>query len=78
MLVKAQQDISETMGELGFAFVMLTKNEVEEALYEFQRTRATDMKTFAMATAKASRLYRELNSQTVKHLVNICLLYEVL
>lgn len=73
-----QQDISETMGELGFAFVKLTKFEFEEALYECQRTRATDMKTLAMATAKASRFYRNLNLQTVKHLVNICLLYEVL
>lgn len=68
-LVKAQQDIGETMGELGLAFVKLTKFETEEALFDSQRARAADMKNFATATVKASRLYRELNAQTVKHLV---------
>ncbi|XP_021769257.1 sorting nexin 2B-like [Chenopodium quinoa] len=68
MLVKAQQDIGETMGELGLVFVKMTKFEFEEALYECQRTRAADMKNMATAAVKASRLYRELNSQTVKHL----------
>ncbi|KAL9226727.1 hypothetical protein vseg_002505 [Gypsophila vaccaria] len=67
-LVKAQQDMGETMGELGLAFVKLTKFEFDEALYECQRTRAADMKSMATAAVKASRLYRELNSQTVKHL----------
>jgi hypothetical protein len=68
-LVKSQQDIGETMGELGLAFVKLTKFEMEEALFESQRARATDMKNVATAAVKASRLYRELNAQTVKHLV---------
>ncbi|CAM8910315.1 unnamed protein product [Rhodiola kirilowii] len=68
VLVKAQQDIGETMGELGLAFVKLTKFETEEALYESQQVRAGDMKNVATAAVKASRLYRELNSQTVKHL----------
>lgn len=67
-LVKAQQDIGETMGELGLAFVKLTKFETEEALYNSQRVRAADMKNLATASVKASRLYRELNAQTVKHL----------
>ncbi|GAB4827653.1 Sorting nexin 2B, variant 2 [Ancistrocladus abbreviatus] len=67
-LVKAQQDTGETMGELGLAFVKLTKFETEEALYESQKVRATDMKNVATAAVKASRLYRELNAQTVKHL----------
>jgi len=67
-LVKSQQDIGETMGELGLAFVKLTKFEMEEALFESQRARATDMKNVATAAVKASRLYRELNAQTVKHL----------
>nr|GMD02131.1 sorting nexin 2B-like [Ipomoea batatas] len=67
-LVKAQQDIGETMGQLGLAFVKLTKFETEEAIYDSQRTRATDMKNVATASVKASRLYRELNAQTVKHL----------
>ncbi|KAJ0266796.1 Sorting nexin 2A [Hirschfeldia incana] len=70
-LVKAQQDMGETMGELGLAFIKLTKFENEEAVFNFQRTRATDMKNLATAAVKASRFYRELNSQTVKHLVNI-------
>ncbi|KAL6526869.1 hypothetical protein OROGR_015959 [Orobanche gracilis] len=67
-LVKAQQDIGETMGQLGLAFVKLTKFETEEAIYDSQRARAMDMKNVATAAVKASRLYRELNSQTVKHL----------
>ncbi|KAG6600903.1 Sorting nexin 2B, partial [Cucurbita argyrosperma subsp. sororia] len=67
-LVKAQQDIGETMGELGLAFVKLSKFETEEATVESQRVRAADMKNLATVAVKASRLYRELNSQTVKHL----------
>lgn len=58
------------MGELGLAFVKLTKFETEEALYNSQRVRAADMKNLATASVKASRLYRELNAQTVKHLVS--------
>ncbi|GAA0139754.1 scaffold/adaptor protein [Lithospermum erythrorhizon] len=67
-LVKAQQDIGETMGQLGLAFVKLTKFESERADYECQRKLAADMKNVATASVKASRLYRELNTQTVKHL----------
>lgn len=68
-LVKAQQDIGETMGQLGLAFVKLTKFETEEVAQDSQRARAADMKNVATAAVKASRLYRELNAQTVKHLV---------
>ncbi|GMH30542.1 hypothetical protein Nepgr_032385 [Nepenthes gracilis] len=67
-LVKAQQNMGETMGELGLAFVKLTKFETDEAVYECQRARALDMKNVATVAVKASRLYRELNAQTVKHL----------
>ncbi|CAN8301324.1 unnamed protein product [Cochlearia groenlandica] len=67
-LVKAQQDMGETMGELGLTFIKLTKFENEEAVLNAQKTRATDMKNLATAAVKASRCYRELNSQTVKHL----------
>ncbi|EXB25846.1 Sorting nexin 2A [Morus notabilis] len=67
-LVKAQQDIGETMGELGLAFVKLTKFETDEAVFNSQRVRAADMKNVATAAVKSGRLYRELNSQTVKHL----------
>ncbi|CAH2073753.1 unnamed protein product [Thlaspi arvense] len=67
-LVKAQQDMGETMGEMGLAFIKLTKFENEEAVFNSQRARANDMKNLATAAVKASRLYRELNSQTVKHL----------
>ncbi|KAL0436079.1 UNVERIFIED_CONTAM: Sorting nexin 2B [Sesamum radiatum] len=69
-LVKAQQDMGETMGELGLAFIKLTKFENEQAVLNTQRVRAADMKTVAMAAVKASRLYRELNAQTVKHFPN--------
>ncbi|CAL0315776.1 unnamed protein product [Lupinus luteus] len=67
-LVKSQQDMGETMGELGLAFVKLTKFETEEAIFEAQRIRATDTRNVATAAVKASRLYRELNTQTIKHL----------
>ena len=58
------------MGQLGLAFVKLTKFETEEAGYNSQKVRAADMKSVATAAVKASRLYRELNAQTVKHLVS--------
>nr|GEU75892.1 sorting nexin 2A-like [Tanacetum cinerariifolium] len=67
-LVKAQQDIGETLGQLGLAFVKLTKFESEEAMFNSQKVRAADMKNVATSAVKASRLYRELNAQTVKHL----------
>ncbi|KAF3433332.1 hypothetical protein FNV43_RR24434 [Rhamnella rubrinervis] len=67
-LVKAQQDMGETIGELGLTFVKLTKFETEEAMFDSQRVRVADMKNVATAAVKASRLYRELNGQTVKHL----------
>lgn len=67
-LVKAQQDIGETLGQLGLAFVKLTKFESEEAMFNSQRVRAADMKNVATSAVKASRLYRELNAQTVRHL----------
>lgn len=68
LFVKAQQDMAETMGEFGLAFIKLTKFENEQAVLDTQRKRAADMKNLATAAIKASRLYRELNSYTVKHL----------
>uniref|UniRef100_A0A8R7P7E9 PX domain-containing protein n=1 Tax=Triticum urartu TaxID=4572 RepID=A0A8R7P7E9_TRIUA len=68
-LVKAQQDMGDTMGALGLAFVKLTKFETEEAIYESQRIRAVDSKRIATAAVKASRTCRDLNTQTVKYLV---------
>ncbi|XP_076928540.1 sorting nexin 2A-like isoform X2 [Bidens hawaiensis] len=67
-LVKAQQDIGETLGQLGLSFVKLTKFESEEAIFNSQKVRTADMKNVATSAVKASRLYRELNSQTVRHL----------
>lgn len=67
-LAKAQQNMGETMGELGLAFIKLTKFETEEAVYNSQRIRASDIKCIATSAVKASRLYRESNAQTVKHL----------
>lgn len=72
-LVKAQQDIGETMGELGLAFIKLTKFETEEAVYNSQRIRVADIRRVATAAVKASRFYRESNAHTVKHLVIISL-----
>ncbi|KAJ6818722.1 sorting nexin 2B-like [Iris pallida] len=68
MLVKCQHDLEETMGELGLAFIKLLKFENEEATCDSQRVRAVEAKRVATAAVKASRYYRELNAQTVKHL----------
>lgn len=70
-LVKSQQGVGETMGELGLALVKLTKFETEEAIFDSQRIRAADMRNAATAAVKSGRLYRELNAQTIKHLVYI-------
>lgn len=67
-LVKAQQDISETMGEMGLAFFKLGKFETESAVYESQRIRAADFKHQATAAVRASRAHRESNALTMKHL----------
>lgn len=68
-LVKAQQDMADTMGELGLSFIKLTKFENEEAILDTQRERAAEMKNIATAAVKGSRVYRELNARTVKNLV---------
>ncbi|XP_022998648.1 sorting nexin 2A-like [Cucurbita maxima] len=68
LLVKAQQDMAETLGELGLTLIKLTKFEHEEAVFNCQRVRAADTKNVATAAVKASRCYRELNAQTVEHL----------
>lgn len=67
-LVKSQQHMAETMGELGLALIKLTKFENQNAMLNTQRIRAGDMKNAATVTVKGSRLYRELNAQTVKYL----------
>ncbi|CAI9761273.1 unnamed protein product [Fraxinus pennsylvanica] len=67
-LVKAQQDMGDTMGELGLAFIKLTKFENEHAILNAQTARAADMKNVATAAIKAGRLYRALNARTMKHL----------
>ncbi|XP_074364419.1 sorting nexin 2A-like [Apium graveolens] len=68
LLNSFDQEIGETMGQLGLAFVKLTKFEADEAMFNSQRVRSADMKNVATAAVKANRLYRELNAQTVKHL----------
>ncbi|CAN4093312.1 unnamed protein product [Withania somnifera] len=60
--------MGDTVGELGLAFIKLTKFENERATVNTQRERAADMRNVATAAVKASRFYRELNSQTVRHL----------
>ncbi|PKU79323.1 sorting nexin 2B isoform X2 [Dendrobium catenatum] len=67
-LVKAQQDIAETMGELGLSFVKLVKLENNEIIDMPERSWAVDAKVVATAAVKASRFYRELNAQTIRHL----------
>ncbi|KAJ8440231.1 hypothetical protein Cgig2_023996 [Carnegiea gigantea] len=70
-LVKAQQDMGDTMGELGLSFIKLTKFENEAAVLDTQRARAAELKNIATVTVRASRIYRELNAKTVKNLDTI-------
>ncbi|KAL8128101.1 hypothetical protein AgCh_014892 [Apium graveolens] len=42
-----QQEIEETMGQLGLAFVKLTKFEADEAMFNSQRVRSANMKNVA-------------------------------
>lgn len=67
-LVTAQQELGQTMGELGLMFMKLVKFENQEAVLESQRRRAADMKNVATSAIKASRLYRSLNDKTAYHL----------
>ncbi|RAL37358.1 hypothetical protein DM860_000052 [Cuscuta australis] len=68
LFVKQQQDMSETTGQLGLAFLKLMKFENERAMLNTQKQRAADLKNVTTAAVKVSRLYRELNAQSVKHL----------
>lgn len=68
-LAKTQQNIGETMGNLGLAFMKLGKFETEETTCSSQRIRAAEVKKFATAALKASRLYRGFNAYIVKYLV---------
>lgn len=74
-LVKSQHEIAETMGELGLSFAKLVKLENNEAISISERSWAVDTKVVATAVVKASRLYRELNAQTIRHLVSIYILF---
>lgn len=67
-LVKAQQDMGDTMGDLGLSLFKLTKFENEATILDTQRKRAAEMKNIATATVKGSRIYRDLNARTVKSL----------
>lgn len=68
VLVTAQQEVGEIMGELGLTFTKIAKFETEEAILNTQRTHAADAKRLATAAVQASRFYREANAQSVRHL----------
>lgn len=71
VLITAQQEVGEIMGELGLTFTKIAKFETEEAVLNTQRTHAADAKRLATAAVQASRFYREANAQSVRHLVCI-------
>jgi hypothetical protein len=66
VLVKAQQEVGEVMGELGLAFIKVAKFEMEAG---FTPVHATNAKCVATGAVKASRFYRECTAQCVQHLV---------
>ena len=57
------------MGELGLAFIKISKFETGYGTLNCQRVHATDSKHVTIAVVKARRFYREENAQSVKHLV---------
>ncbi|CAM6079805.1 unnamed protein product [Sphagnum tenellum] len=65
VLVKAQQEVGEVMGELGLAFIKVAKFEMEAG---FTPVHAADAKCVATGAVKASRFYRECTAQCVQHL----------
>ncbi|CAK9276322.1 unnamed protein product [Sphagnum jensenii] len=65
LVVKAQQEVGEVMGELGLAFIKLAKFETRAG---FTPAHAADAKCVATGAVKASRFYRECNAQSVRHL----------
>eukprot|EP01018_Ginkgo_biloba_P028073 Gb_22448 [translate_table: standard] len=56
------------MGELGLAFIKIGKFENKQPTSNSQRVHAADAKHVGTAAVKASRIYREANAQSVKHL----------
>ncbi|KAJ7568606.1 hypothetical protein O6H91_01G039700 [Diphasiastrum complanatum] len=68
LLVKAQQEDGEVVGELGLALIKLAKFEIEEATQSAQKVHALDLKRIATAAVKASRFYREANAHVQDHL----------
>ena len=54
VLVKAQQELGETMGELGLAFIKISKFETEDGTLSSQRGRTTDVKCVATVAIKES------------------------
>jgi hypothetical protein len=69
VLVKAQDDLSETAGHLGMTLIRLAKFEREQATSSSQRSRAGGIHNFAHSVLKFSRSHKELNSEIVKDLV---------
>ncbi|XP_022859238.1 sorting nexin 2B-like [Olea europaea var. sylvestris] len=60
-LVKNHHDMGETMGQLGLAFVKLTKFESEEAIYDSQRARAADMKNVILTNISLPSLQSQID-----------------
>ena len=54
VLVKAQQELGETMGELGLAFIKISKFETEDGTLNSQRVRTTNAKHVATGAIKES------------------------
>ena len=69
VLVKAQQELGETMRELGLAFIKISKFETEDGTLNSQRVPVIDGKRVTTAAVKESQFYREVNAQSVKHLL---------
>ncbi|KAH9305492.1 hypothetical protein KI387_009896, partial [Taxus chinensis] len=67
-LVKSQQELGETMGELGLAFIKICKSKSAEATSNTHTIYAKNAKRIGTAAVKHSRFSREANAQAVKKL----------
>ncbi|KAL8128084.1 hypothetical protein AgCh_014875 [Apium graveolens] len=77
-IASQQQEIGETMGQLGLAFVKLTKFEADQAMFNSQRVRSADMKNVATEGFLAHKRSENDISLSVTAAVNTNRLYREL
>ncbi|XP_057817322.1 sorting nexin 2A isoform X1 [Cryptomeria japonica] len=67
-LVKSQQELGETLGELGLAFIKISKSKSAESISNTHTVYARNAKFIGTAAVKHSRFIREANARAVNKL----------